>query len=272
MGEAASLRIEGQHRFEAPREVVWSALLDPQVLARTLPGCERLDRTAENEFHGALAIKIGPVQGRFDGTVRLSDLQPPEGYHLKLHGQGAPGFVDGEGAIRLEAQDAATLLHYAIDAQVGGRIASVGQRLIDSSARVITRQALELLDQQIRALHQAQLQPRAAASAPPAPEPALAAAAEPEALSDAAPGPAAAPPAGAPAAAGAPPGSMPAEAGRAPLQIRTPSQAQFALRFVRELTNELMPSRLQRLAVLAVGAGVLVLLAVLLVRACGGTG
>jgi uncharacterized protein len=145
------MKIQGEHSFEAPREVVWEALLDPRVLAATLPGCERLQRTGDNAFSGAINIKVGPVQGRFDGTVELSRLEPPAGYHLAIKGTGPPGFVDGRGAIRLAENGGGTRLAYEVDAQVGGRIAGVGQRLLDSSARVITRQALEALDRQLPA-------------------------------------------------------------------------------------------------------------------------
>ena len=146
------MKIQGEHRFSAPRQEVWAALLDPEVLARTVPGSQGLERTGDNEFKGELTMKIGPVSGVFQGKVALENLDPPNGYTLKLDGRGAPGFVNGSGVIRLE-DDAAggTLLHYDVDAQVGGRIAGVGQRLLDSSAKVITRQALEALDVQIQA-------------------------------------------------------------------------------------------------------------------------
>jgi hypothetical protein len=146
------LKIQGEHRFSAPRQEVWNALLDPDVLSRTVPGSQGLERTGDNEFKGELTMKIGPVSGVFQGKVALQDLEPPSGYTLKLDGRGAPGFVNGTGAIRLE-DDAAggTVLHYDVDAQVGGRIAGVGQRLLESSAKVITRQALEALDVQIQA-------------------------------------------------------------------------------------------------------------------------
>jgi hypothetical protein len=167
--ETAPVKIEGQHRFEAPRELVWKALLDPEILAKTLPGCERLERTGEHAFQGALTMKVGPVQGQFQGQVELSELRPLEGYRLKLHGQGGPGFVDGQGELRLEEQEGGTGLSYSVEAQVGGRIASVGQRLLDSSARVITRQALESLSQQVAALQAAQASPEAPPPAVAAP-------------------------------------------------------------------------------------------------------
>lgn len=146
------MKLQGQHTFEVPRDVVWQALLDPEVLARTLPGCEDLQQVGENEYQGALNIRVGPVQGKFQGTVKLSDLMPPEGYHLHLKGSGPAGFMDGDGELRLEAQGAATVLHYDLDAKVGGRVATVGHRLLDSSARAVVRQGLEGLEKQLAAL------------------------------------------------------------------------------------------------------------------------
>jgi carbon monoxide dehydrogenase subunit G len=146
------LKIHGEHRFPAPRLEVWKALLDPEVLSRTVPGSKGLERIGDNEFKGELTLKIGPVSGVFQGKVALENLDPPNGYTLKLDGRGAPGFVNGSGAIHLEDDPAGgTLLRYEVDAHVGGRIAGVGQRLLDSSAKVITRQALEALDVQIQA-------------------------------------------------------------------------------------------------------------------------
>lgn len=146
------MKIQGDYRFAAPRQKVWEALLDPEVLSRTVPGSQGLKRSGDNEFKGELKIKVGPVQGLFQGKVTLLHLDPPRGYTLELDGRGAPGFVNGSGAIALEDDPAGgTLLRYDVDAQVGGKIAGVGQRLLESSAKVITRQALEALDAQIQA-------------------------------------------------------------------------------------------------------------------------
>lgn len=168
-----AVKLQGRHSFDAPRARVWQALLDPEVLARTLPGCEKLEQTGEHRFAGALNMKVGPVQGLFDGTVELSDVQPLEGYRIQLKGQGAPGFVSGDGTIRLEDGPGGTVLHYEVDAQVGGRIAGVGQRLLDSSAKVIARQAVEGLERQITARQAAAVTGEAgqevAAPAPAAP-------------------------------------------------------------------------------------------------------
>ena len=146
------MKITGKHALAVPRDVVWEAILDPEVLSRTLPGCEDMAPVGDNQFRGKLKMKVGPVQGLFEGGVELLDLDPPNGYNLKMDGKGAPGFVNGTGSIRLEdADDGGTLLHYDIDARVGGRIAAVGQRLLDSSAKVLTRQGLQGLEKQLEA-------------------------------------------------------------------------------------------------------------------------
>ena len=146
------MKIQGTYTFDAPRERVWRALLDPEVLARTLPGCERLERVGENDFRGVLNVNVGPVKGQFQGTLQLSALNPPESYHMRLDGKGAAGFMNGEGDLRLADQGAATLLTYDIDAQVGGRVAGVGQRLLESSAKSITKQGLEGLARELAAM------------------------------------------------------------------------------------------------------------------------
>ncbi|MCY3965300.1 MAG: carbon monoxide dehydrogenase subunit G [Acidobacteria bacterium] len=157
------MKITGSHTFAVPRSIVWEAILDPEVLSRTLPGCEDMAPVGENQFRGKLKMKVGPVQGVFEGGVELLDLDPPNGYNLKMDGKGAPGFVNGTGALRLEdAEDGGTLLHYDIDARVGGRIAAVGQRLLDSSAKVLTRQGIQGLATQLEARAAAE----AAAEAP----------------------------------------------------------------------------------------------------------
>ena len=144
------MKIEGSYLFDFPRDAVWELLLDPHIISKTLPGCEELVTVGENEYRSTLNIQVGPIQGQFEGMVRLSDLIPPESYHLKLSGRGASGFLEGEGDLRLENENGSTRLLYKIEAQLGGRIAAIGQRLLGSSARVITRQALEQLDRQIK--------------------------------------------------------------------------------------------------------------------------
>lgn len=146
------MKIQGSHTFDAPRERVWRALLDPEVLARTLPGCEKLERVGETDYRGVLNVQVGPVKGQFQGTLQLSDLAPLEGYHMKLDGKGPAGFMTGQGDLHLAGEGGSTTLTYDIDTQVGGRVASVGQRLMESSARSITRQGLEGLARELAAM------------------------------------------------------------------------------------------------------------------------
>jgi hypothetical protein len=140
------MKLAGEYVFDAPRDSVWRALLDPVVLASVLPGCEKLELVGENEYEGILKIKVGPVQGDFKGKVKLEDLQAPSSYTMQVDGRGGPGFVKATANVRLEDRGAQTAMSYDSDAQVGGRIASVGQRLLDSSAKAIIKQSLQGLD------------------------------------------------------------------------------------------------------------------------------
>ena len=149
------MELAGEYTFNAPREIVWESIMDPEVLAKILPGCDRLDKVSETEYKGVLNVRIGPVQGKFNGKVLLSDMNEPESFHIDIDGKGAAGFIKGGGDARLDAIDDTTVLTYSGEAQVGGRIASVGQRLIDTSAKSIMRQSLESLDRII----QVKLQP-----------------------------------------------------------------------------------------------------------------
>lgn len=159
------MKVAGDYSFDAPREELWEALLDPKVLAATMPGCEKLELVGENKYEGELNIKVGPVQGKFQGKIQLEQIDPPNGYTMQLDGRGAPGFVRATARIQLEADGEKTRLAYDGDAQVGGRIASVGQRLLDSSAKAIIKQSLEGLHETLKA------RSTAAASGEAVPEP-----------------------------------------------------------------------------------------------------
>lgn len=145
------MKLEGSHPFNAPRDIVWPLLQDPEVLASVMPGCEKLEQIGENEYQGILKIKVGPVQGKFNGKVKITDINEPQSYNIAVDGKGAPGFVKGNGGLVLVEEDGQTILQYEGDAQVGGRLASVGQRLLDTSAKAIVRQGLEGLEQQVQA-------------------------------------------------------------------------------------------------------------------------
>ena len=145
------MKIEGTHTFAAPRDVVWPMILDPGVLSQILPGCEQLELVEEGRYEGALKIKVGPVQGSFDGTITVSDVNEPESASFSLTGDGAPGFVTATGHFRLVDEGPASVVEYEGDAQIGGKLAAVGQRLLDSTSRAIIKSGLEGLDAQIEA-------------------------------------------------------------------------------------------------------------------------
>ena len=130
--------LTGDYRIPAPRETVWAALNNPEILKASIPGCEELNKTSDTEFVARVVAKIGPVKAGFGGKVTLSDLDPPNGYTITGEGQGgAAGFAKGGAKVRLEAIDggAATILHYSADAQIGGKLAQIGSRLVEGSAR-----------------------------------------------------------------------------------------------------------------------------------------
>ncbi|MDH3595819.1 MAG: carbon monoxide dehydrogenase subunit G [Rhodospirillales bacterium] len=130
------MQMTGEYRIEAPRETVWAALVDPDVLKRCIPGCEELEQTSESEFTAKVKAKVGPVSAKFAGAVSLSDLNPPESYRISGEGKGgAAGFAKGGAMVTLAEDGGATMLAYEIDAQVGGKLAQIGQRLIAGTAK-----------------------------------------------------------------------------------------------------------------------------------------
>ena len=131
-----AMTMTGEVKLPAPREVVWEKLNDPEVLKACIPGCEELNRSADNEFQAVAKIKVGPVSARFKGRVTLSDLDPPSGYKISGEGEGGvAGFAKGGAVVALSDQDGGTLLTYNVEAQIGGKLAQLGQRLINGSAK-----------------------------------------------------------------------------------------------------------------------------------------
>ena len=124
----------------APRERVWIALNDPDTLKACLPGCEVLERTADNEYRVVMAARVGPVSARFNGRMTLRDIDPPNGYTLQFDGQGgAAGFARGDARVTLAAEgEQSTALSYTAKAQVGGKLAQIGSRLVDGAAAKMT--------------------------------------------------------------------------------------------------------------------------------------
>jgi carbon monoxide dehydrogenase subunit G len=135
------MNMTGERFIAAPRLAVWSALNDPEVLKACIPGCESLEKISDTQMKAVAGIKLGPVSAKFQGQVTLSDLDPPNGYRISGEGKGGPaGFAKGGAEVRLIDQNAGTLLTYSVDAQVGGKIAQVGARLIDATARTMAEQ------------------------------------------------------------------------------------------------------------------------------------
>jgi carbon monoxide dehydrogenase subunit G len=130
------MEIKGEYRIAAPREKVFAALNDQAVLQACIPGCESLEKTSDTEMKAKVRMRIGPVSASFSGKVTLSDIDPPNGYRISGEGQGgAAGFAKGGAVVALREDAGETVLNYNVDAQVGGKIAQVGARLIDGTAK-----------------------------------------------------------------------------------------------------------------------------------------
>jgi uncharacterized protein len=147
------MNLSGTYTFEGPRAVVWDLLQDPVVLAKALPGTERLALTTEDRFEGVMKVSVGPVTAaKFDVVVTLKDKIAPQRFTMQIDGKGGVGFTRGTAQVELTEQpNGGTLMSYTSDVQVGGKIASVGQRLIESVSKMMMRQALDALSRELRA-------------------------------------------------------------------------------------------------------------------------
>jgi carbon monoxide dehydrogenase subunit G len=131
-----AMTMTGEVQLAAPREAVWAKLNDPEVLKACIPGCESLEKLSDNEFQAVAVNKVGPVKARFKGKVRLSDLDPPNGYRISGEGDGGvAGFAKGGAQVNLAPKDDGTLLTYTVEAQIGGKLAQLGQRLVNGAAK-----------------------------------------------------------------------------------------------------------------------------------------
>ena len=146
------MKLEGEFIFDGPREDVWELVRDPDVLATAMPGTQSLEQVGENEYEGVMNVRIGPVAGVFSGRIVVSDEVPPETCTLTVEGKGKPGFINGTGYVNLIDQgDGTTLMKYDGEMQIGGRLASVGQRLLDTTSKSMIRQGLETLNKALQA-------------------------------------------------------------------------------------------------------------------------
>ena len=143
------MRIEGTHQIHAPRERVFNAIIDPEVLQRCIPGCESLEKTGADEYAATMKAGVGPVKGTFKGNVRLQEMRPSEHYELSVSGKGGPGFVKGSAIFDLEQVDASTMIKYSGEMQVGGIIAGVGQRMIEAAAKMMAGKFFAALEREL---------------------------------------------------------------------------------------------------------------------------
>jgi uncharacterized protein len=143
----------GERRIPAPRQTVWEALNDPEVLKASIPGCESLEKLADDQMKATAAVKVGPISARFTGKVQLSDIDPPNGYRISGEGQGGvAGFAKGGANVALTDVPDGTLLRYQVNAQVGGKLAQLGGRLIDATAKQMADAFFDRFSRQAQAM------------------------------------------------------------------------------------------------------------------------
>ena len=165
------MKISGTATINAPQAQVWAALNDIDVLARVVPGCEKLEQIGENQFEGVVKLGMAGIKGVYSGKIRLEDVDVPRYYKLVAAGKGSNGVVDAVGTVELETlPDGKTLLKYGGDAQIGGMLASIGQRLIDGAAKQLIGQAIKALEAQIAQRIAVAPEAPAAPDAPMAPD------------------------------------------------------------------------------------------------------
>jgi carbon monoxide dehydrogenase subunit G len=156
----------GERRIAAPRQVVWEALNDTTILKSSIPGCESLEKTGDNQMKATAAVKLGPISARFNGAVTLSDIDAPNGYTITGEGQGGvAGFAKGGAKVFLTDDAGATLLKYEVNAQVGGKLAQLGARLIDATAKQMAEQFFTKFSDEVQKLVPAPVEPAATVQA-----------------------------------------------------------------------------------------------------------
>jgi uncharacterized protein len=140
------MRLEGSHTIQAPRDRVFAALTDPDVLQRCIPGCEQLQKIDDNKYSAKLSAGVGAIKAVFTATVSMEEVTPPTHFKLIVEGKGQPGFVKGTGSLYLEEEAAATLIKYSGDVNVGGMLASVGQRMLQSTGNMMVARFFSALE------------------------------------------------------------------------------------------------------------------------------
>jgi carbon monoxide dehydrogenase subunit G len=160
----------GERRIAAPRQVVWDALNDTTTLKASIPGCETLEKTDDTHMKATAAVKLGPISARFNGAVTLSDINAPNSYTITGEGQGGvAGFAKGGAKVFLTDDAGATLLKYEVNAQVGGKLAQLGARLIDASAKQMAEQFFTKFSDEVQKLVPAEAAPATPVEIVPSP-------------------------------------------------------------------------------------------------------
>ncbi|HEY2018568.1 MAG TPA: carbon monoxide dehydrogenase subunit G [Bryobacteraceae bacterium] len=139
------MKVSGDYTLNLPQERAYALLLDPAILAKCMPGCEALDRIAENEYAMRMKMVLASISGQFNGKVTIADANPPTSYRLIVEGTGKIGFMKGDGVLTLSPAGTGTSVHFEGDVQVGGTIASVGQRMLDTTARMLIKRFFDKL-------------------------------------------------------------------------------------------------------------------------------
>ena len=143
------MKVEGSYTFDAPRDRVWSMLMNPEALKSCVPGCESLTATGENAYEASLKVGVAAIRGNYKGTIRLTDLEEPSSYKMNVEGKGSAGFVKGVASIDLVDQGETTVLNVLGDGNVGGTVAGVGQRMLGGVAKMLMGQFFECLKKQL---------------------------------------------------------------------------------------------------------------------------
>ena len=148
------MEMKGEQLIPASQQQTWDALNDPAMLKQCVPGCESIEPSGENEYQVLMVAKVGPVSAKFRGKLTLSDIRPPESYSIAFEGQGgAAGFAKGGADVRLSPEGAGTRLSYEAKANVGGKLAQIGSRLVDAAARKVADEFFRNFTQKVSELH-----------------------------------------------------------------------------------------------------------------------
>ncbi|NPC55521.1 CoxG family protein [Caenimonas soli] len=167
------MEMQGNRALAVTQQQAWEALNNPEVLKASIPGCDKVESTGNNQYVVAVAVKVGPVAAKFAGKITLTDVNPPESYTLGFDGQGgAAGFGKGQAQVKLTPQGNGCELNYKVGAQVGGKIAQMGQRLVDGVAKSMAEDFFRRFDEEMQRRHPEAYAAAAVAAAPAAAEPA----------------------------------------------------------------------------------------------------